>query len=347
MTTVSPRLKPKIIRFERQYMATLVEIPNLGIISTESGFVPLEQCSDGIFAVGKDGVISITATGDRKVEFIAFEDHSLAYVKSAMGYPAYYPVLPVKIEKPVKAVLMDLDGTSVRSEEFWVWIIQQTTASLLDNPKFELEDADLPFVSGHSVSEHLQHCIQKYCPDKTVEQARHFYFEHTHREMEEIMQGRGRQGAFVPSPGIKEFLLELKNLGVKIGLVTSGLYEKAWPEILDAFRTLDMGDPKDFYDAIITAGFPLRKGEVGTLGELSPKPHPWLYAEVSRVGLGMPFEDRYHVIGIEDSGAGVCSIRLAGFSVVGIKDGNIIESGTRELCDHYCESFEQILELIK
>lgn len=53
-----------------------------------------------------------------------------------------------------------------------------------------------------------------------------------------------------------------------------------------------MGDPRDFYDAIITAGFPLRKGEAGTLGELSPKPHPWLYAETARVGLGLSFEDR-------------------------------------------------------
>jgi len=79
----------------------------------------------------------------------------LAYVISAMGYPAYYPVHPVELQKPVKAVLMDLDGTTVRSEEFWIWIIEKTTASLLDNPKFELEEADTAFVSGHSVSEHL------------------------------------------------------------------------------------------------------------------------------------------------------------------------------------------------
>ena len=55
------------------------------------------------------------------------------------------------------AVLMDLDGTSVRSEEFWIGIIQTSTASLLGDRHFELEEADLPFVSGHSVSEHLQH----------------------------------------------------------------------------------------------------------------------------------------------------------------------------------------------
>jgi beta-phosphoglucomutase-like phosphatase (HAD superfamily) len=302
--------------------------------------------SDGAFRVGRDGVASVTATGDRKVEFVAFAEHSLAYVASAMGYPAYYPVHPVELRRPVKAVLMDLDGTSVRSEHFWVLMIQMATASLLGNPKFELQEADVPFVSGHSVSEHLQYCVRKYCPGKSVEEARKWYFHHTHTQMAEIMAGRGIKGAFTPTPGLKDFLYELKRRGIRIGLVTSGLYEKAWPEILSAFRDLDMGDPKDFYDAIITAGFPLRKGEAGTLGELSPKPHPWLYAEVARVGLGIDFADRNSVVGIEDSGAGVCSVRLAGFPTVGFGGGNIIESGTRELCQHYCESFQEVLKLV-
>ena len=328
-------------------MGILVNIPAIGGMSDNSGMTSLQQGGDGVSAVGKAGVVSITATGDGKVEFIAFENHTLAYVKSAMGYPAYYPVHPVKMQKPIRAVLMDLDGTSVHSEPFWIWIIQKTVASLLGNPKFELEDADTPFVSGHSVSEHLQYCIKKYCPEKSVEEARKYYFGHTRFEMNEITAGRGRKNAFVPSPGIKEFLLELKAMNIKIGLVTSGLYEKAWPEILSAFKTLDMGDPKDFYDAIITAGFQPGDGQAGTLGELSPKPHPWLYAETARVGLGIDFSDRDSVIGIEDSGAGVCSIRLAGFSTTGITGGNIVESGTKELCCHYCENFEEIIRIIK
>lgn len=312
-----------------------------------SDLIPLPACSDGRFVAGRDGVISVHATGDRKVEFIAFADHTLAYVASALGYPAYYPVHPVALERPVRAVLMDLDGTSVRSENFWIWIIERTTASLLGDPGFALEAADLPFVSGHSVSEHLEHCIRKYCPDRTLEAARAFYFEHTHREMQAILDGAGRRDAFVPAPGLKEFLLALKELGIKIALVTSGLYEKAWPEIVAAFRAMDLGDPQAFYDAIITAGFPLRPGEVGTLGELSPKPHPWLYAEAARVGLGIPFEARNSVLGIEDSGAGVCAIRLAGFPTVGMTGGNITESGTRALCQYYCETFEQVLEVVR
>jgi beta-phosphoglucomutase-like phosphatase (HAD superfamily) len=308
--------------------------------------IPLQASSDGVFRSGVDGVRSIAATADRKVEFIAFDRRTLALVTSALGYPAYYPVHAVAIEKPVKAVLMDLDGTSVRSEGFWVWIIQMAIASLLGNARFELEASDLPFVSGHSVSEHLQYCIDKYCPGKTVEQARAFYFEHTHREMQAILEGRGRSDAFTPSPGLKDFLLDLKARKIKIGLVTSGLYEKAYPEIVAAFRTLGLGDPRQFYDAIITAGFPLRQGDVGTLGELSPKPHPWLYAEVCRVGLGIPFDQRAHVVGIEDSGAGVCSIRLAGFAVIGLSGGNIAESGTKALCTHYCGSLLEALEVV-
>jgi len=324
----------------------MLNIPAIGLISDGAGLIPLAVSSDGLFRAGANGVMSITATGDKKVEFIAFAERTLVLVKSAMGYPAYYPLHPAYLEKPLQAVLMDLDGTSVRSEQFWIWIIQQTTATLLDQPSFELEDADLPYISGHSVSEHLQHCVQKYCPDKTIEEARLFYFEHTQREMKAILQGGGRVDAFQPAPGLKEFLLELKTRGVKIGLVTSGLYEKAWPEILSAFGVLGLGDPAEFYDAIISAGFPLRLGMVGTLGELSPKPHPWLYAETCRVGLGIPFEDRHSVVGIEDSGAGICSIRLAGFTAIGFAGGNISESGTRSLCHTYCDSFENVLRYL-
>ncbi len=327
-------------------MSKKIDLPGLGQISLNSGLINIDQSSDDYHRVGKMGVKQILATGDRKVEFIVFEEHTLAFVLSAMGYPAYYPVYPVSMEKPVKAVLMDLDGTSVHSEEFWVWIIQISIASLIANPKFELENADIPYVSGHSVSEHLQYCIGKYCPEKTVEDARAYYIEHTRREMNAILKGNGRKDAFVPTPGLKDFLLTLKAHRIKIGLVTSGLYEKAYPEILSAFQNLGMGDPAEFYDAIITAGFLVGKGTPGTLGELSPKPHPWLYAEVARVGLGITFDQRQHVVGIEDSGAGVSSIRLAGFSPIGFAGGNIEKSGTKGLCSHYCHDFSEILSVI-
>ena len=322
-------------------------IPDLGIIDDSSGFRILSATTDGRFISGKEDVKHILCTGDGKVEFVAFENQTLAYVNSVLGYGAYYPLHSVDRKGKIKAVLMDLDGTSVRSEEFWIWIIEKTTASMLDDESFKIEDSDIPFVSGHSVSEHLQYCIDKYCPGESLDKARNFYFEHVNHEMKEIMEGRGRKNSFVPQEGLKEFLLAIKAKGIKIGLVTSGLYEKAMPEILSAFRTLDMGEPTDFYDAIISAGYPLRKGSVGTLGELSPKPHPWLYAETCAVGLGINFDERNSVIAIEDSGAGVCSARIAGYTTIGLAGGNIKESGTMPMCSRYCNNLAEILDYIE
>jgi beta-phosphoglucomutase-like phosphatase (HAD superfamily) len=323
-----------------------IYIPGMGRFDSDCGLIARGGTSDGRFAIGGSGVVSVYATGDDKVEIVSFEAGSLAYVKSALGYPAYYPIRPVSAERPVAAVLMDLDGTTVRSEEFWISIIEKTVKSLLGDPAFELEDADVPFVSGHSVSEHLKHCLTKYCPERSIERARNYYFEHTAREMDEILR-LGKKGAFVPSPGIKDFLLFLKDRGTKIGLVTSGLYEKAWPEILSAFRELGLGDPEDFYDSIVTAGVQLGRGKAGTLGELEAKPHPWLYAESGVVGLGVPLEDSDAVIGIEDSGAGVCAVRLAGYRTVGVAGGNIIKSGTMAFVNDFCETFAEIENLIR
>jgi len=311
-------------------------IPGFGSIPAELSheLIPLEQTADGAFAVGREGVEEVFTFADRKEEFIVFADKTLCYVKSAMGYPAYYPVPEVCFEGPAEAVLMDLDGTSVHSESFWMWVIEQTTAKLLKDDSFRLEKDDEPHVSGHSVSEHLQYCIDKYAPDASIAEAREHYFAITRYEMNEIMEGRGREGAFTPAPNLKKFLITLKDNGIKIGLVTSGLYEKAWPEILDAFRAIGLGDPMEFYDAIITAGTQVGKGRAGTLGELSPKPHPWLYAETACVGLGIDPSKAHKVVGMEDSGAGLVSIRLSGFAAIGIGGGNIEGSGKRLLCDH-------------
>ena len=105
-------------------------IPDLGIIDGSSGFRNLPSTTDGRFTSGEDGVKHIVCTGDGKVEFVAFENQTLAYVNSALGYGAYYPLHPVNRNGKIKAVLMDLDGTSVRSEEFWIWIIEKTTAPI-------------------------------------------------------------------------------------------------------------------------------------------------------------------------------------------------------------------------
>ena len=306
-----------------------------------------EILKSDFFEAGKQGVKKIWTPDDKKIDIVEFDDDKkFCYVKSSMGYPAIYPMYETHFEPKAEAILMDLDGTSVHSESFWMWVIEQTTARLLGDSNFKKEEEDEPFISGHSVSEHLQYMIDKYVPGGSLEEARKYYFEIVNFEMDEILKGRGKQDAFTPAPGLKEFLTTVKSEGIKIGLVTSGLYEKAMPEIISAFKQLGMGDPVDFYDAIITAGQALRPGQTGTLGELAPKPHPWLYAETARVGLGIPFENRHKVIGIEDSSAGVASIKLAGFSCVGIAGGNIDQSGMGDLCDYRINKLEEMLNII-
>lgn len=298
------------------------------------------------FEAGKDGVTAIYTPADKKIDIVEFADKRLCCVKSGLGYPAIYPLRDTRFEPRAEAILMDLDGTSVHSEQFWMWVIEQTAARLMGKPDFKREAEDEPFISGHSVSEHLQYMIDKYVPGGALAEARKYYFEIVDHEMAEILAGRGKQDAFTPSPHLKEFLLALKSEGIKIGLVTSGLYEKAMPEIVSAFRQLGMGDPVEFYDSIITAGQALRPGQTGTLGELEPKPHPWLYAETARVGLNVPFERRHKVIGVEDSSAGVVSIKLAGFSCIGVSGGNIEGAGVEELCDYRADDLLEILDII-
>ncbi|MEG0863081.1 MAG: HAD family phosphatase [Clostridia bacterium] len=301
---------------------------------------------EGLFSVGNEGVEAIWTPNDEKIDLIQYQNKTLCYVKSSMGYPAIYPVPQTHFEPRAQAVLMDLDGTSVHSEAFWMWTIEQTVARLLSKASFHAQKEDEPFISGHSVSEHLQYMIAKYAKEASLEQARQYYDEIVKHEMSEILKGRGKQDAFTPAPHLKEFLLTLKENGIKIGLVTSGLYEKAMPEILSAFQQLGMGNPLDFYDSIITAGSALRKGQTGTMGELEPKPHPWLYAETARVGLGIAPQSRHRVIGIEDSSAGVLSIKLAGFSCAGIAGGNILASGVEALCDYQISDLLELLEVV-
>jgi beta-phosphoglucomutase len=324
------------------------QIPGLGCgrESYSNDFIDLSEGGGGLWQVGVDGVRRILTPLDQKLELIVFENKTLVYLKSALGYPAIYALPEVSFTGPARAVLMDLDGTTVRSEEFWVRMIELTIAQLMKNRHFELESEDEPYTSGHSVSEHLQYCIDKYCPERSLQEARHIYHETTQYQMNEILEGRGAAHFFVPSPHLKEFLTALKAHRIKIGLVTSGLYEKAWPEIVAAFRIMDLGDPLDFYDAIICAGFNPRHGQVGTLGELTPKPHPWLYAETASVGLGLDRAHRGQIIGIEDSAAGIIAIRLAGFAGIGIRGGNIAAGGARPFMFRECGDLMEVLPLI-
>ena len=71
-----------------------------------------------------------------------------------------------------------------------------------------------------------------------------------------------------------------------------------------------------------------------------------MYAETVRVGLGIPFERRHKVIGIEDSSAGVVSIRLAGFACAGIAGSNIEQAGMGKMCNYRINNLMELLNIV-
>ena len=275
------------------------------------------------------------------VEFFDWKDKPYCTINQC-GVEATYPFEKPQTEFPIQAVLMDLDGTTVISEEFWIYLIEKTVKQI-SSPDFRLSEEDTPFVSGFSTAEHLEYCLNKYKIPKTVNEALEVYHKTARFELNEIMEGRGNADAFKPREGLKEFLYTLKKAGIKIGLATSGLDYKAIPEILSAFRVLDMGNPIEFYDAIITGGRRKGEGEYGTIGEMAVKPHPWIYSEL----IGGLNVDKKHAIVIEDSSAGLLSGRLAGMNVIGFNDGNLIQSGLNEECIAMADTFEDIIQILQ
>ncbi len=199
------------------------------------------------------------------------------------GVTSTYDIEPAPLGN-IKYVLMDLDGTSVESEEFWISLIEKTVQVLLEDTAFRLTQEDIPFVSGFTTIAHLEYCIEKYKIPCDTFKANETYHKIAEFELNEILEGRGNVNAFHPRPKLKEFLLTLKEKGIKIGLATSGLDYKAIPEVVATFRNIGLEEPFKIYDAVITGGRRKQKGEYGTMGELVAKPHPWLYAEL---GLGL------------------------------------------------------------
>ena len=81
--------------------------PGIGLVEN---MIELAQTSDGSFLCGKEGVEAIYTPIDKKVEFVSFADKTMCYVKSAMGYPAWYKVPDgFGWDKREKRILLDVD----------------------------------------------------------------------------------------------------------------------------------------------------------------------------------------------------------------------------------------------
>ena len=298
------------------------------------------SCLGGIFRTGPAKVGEIRGTPDKKIEFADYNGRTLCCITSCSGQRAIYPLDEAVFAAPAEYVVMDLDGTSIVSEEFWIDIIEQTVCRLTGKT-IHFSAEDLPYVSGHSTGEHLDYALKKY-GSGSYENAMETYHEISHRELSALF--KGNRGKIKPAKGLKEFLLALKNRGIRVGLVSSGLFYKAIPEIEAAFDVMELGDSREFYDGIIMGGVEKGPGKYSTLGELAAKPHPWLYKELAYSGLKCKNPEK--LIVLEDSASGVLSARLAGYPVIGMTGGNIRASGLEKLCTAQADSLEQALRYI-
>lgn len=317
----------------------------MGKWMVKEDFISVDKTNDSIFRVGQSGVLQILQSRDKRILLVMLDnDKVLMGIITRESYVVYYPLNEIKIKYPIKAVLMDLDGTTLYSEDFWIYVIEETMRNLMNDFNFHISNKDIPFISGHSVSEHLQYCIDTYCPALKLSDAINLYYETSQVQLNALINGKLEKMQIKPAAYLKDFLLYLIKKDIKVGLVTSGLYEKAYPEIWSVCSMLDLGKPEDIYDSIITAGTPLKAHHIGTLGELTAKPHPWLYLETALIGLNISINERSHILGIEDSGAGICALRAAGIPSIGLKHGNIKQSGLSSFCVDMCDNLQEVKE---
>lgn len=334
-----------------------LKIPPIGPIEDETEITSLGAVSvpgQGTLEVGKDGVTALARNRGGEFVFITRGEHTEIMLCSNVDInPPRFALLPVAIQEPIQGVLLDLDGTSIKSEPLWIEVIFRVTNEMRENanlPRLERFAAeDMPHVSGRTVPDHLAYCRDRYCPDGTLDAARAIYDRITRsdQEMDGIAADLAKKGKapHEPAPGLEELLLLLKRRGVKVAMVTSGLHYKAWPELESAFGRMSLGPPLEFLDGFISAGRRVGKGQAGTMGDAVAKPWPNIYFEAARaLGFEAAHAGRFVVVG--DTASDVGSARTMGVAIIGVKGGNIESAGVRQLCWTLVEDLHEVQEVL-
>lgn len=242
-----------------------------------------------------------------------------------------------------RAVLLDMDGTSLISEQFWVRMLDETVRYVTKSD-VGLSSSDKLSVQGATTRDHLaflkrslgldiglQDLVSAY--DIVVEDA--FYNHDVGTLAREISLQAGfadvRSTAFA--------------LGIPFLLVTNGNMRKADIETRIIAHHLELDDVAAVSTGVWCA--PRQEGWLKAFGGSLGKPHPWPYLEAATKGAGIETKDLGSVIAVDDSAAGVCSIRLAGLKTVGLAGGNISAMGAEVFCDELAESLYDVCGFLK
>ncbi|MHB0927933.1 MAG: HAD family hydrolase [Candidatus Nanopelagicales bacterium] len=181
------------------------------------------------------------------------------------------------------AVLCDMDGTLVESEEYWIEV------------EVELARAD----GGHWTAADGISLIGSAIPySASVLRTQGGVLGTDQQIAERLVQGvarRMRERGVIWRPGAREFLESVHAAGVPLALVTMSYRDLA--------ETVAEALPAGTFQTIV-AGDAVKHGK--------PHPEPYLTA-AARIGV-----DTSQCIGIEDSPTGLASVEAAGVRAIGI-----------------------------
>lgn len=189
----------------------------------------------------------------------------------------------------MKAVIFDMDGVIINSEQFWAQAEREVFSSL----GVQLSDKLCQHTQRMTTAEVTEFWFRKYpWKDTDLKQVENMVIDRVIEliELEDC-----------EISGIKELVSELKKQGFKIGLATNSP-EKIIPVVLRKIRI------EHLFDTICSAEL-----------EEKGKPHPNVYLSAAK-NLGIIPE---HCIAIEDSNSGIKAAKAAGMTV-----GGFINSST-------------------
>lgn len=222
-------------------------------------------------------------------------------------------------DSPVRAILLDLDGTTVRTEPIWNSLVELAVREVLGRDDFVFAPDDIPRISGFSVEANIRYALQCYGPTsddalvaKAVAVQRSLLWEF----LTAVERGDASAVERIdPMPGVAAWLRHLQEAAIPVALVSAAPERKVMTELNCAFTRMALGSPQEFFAVIMTLESSHHQGlRQPVVPAARPKPDPWLYREAMRLLRVSPRD----CLGFEDSEAGIASLLAAGVPPIGM-----------------------------
>jgi beta-phosphoglucomutase-like phosphatase (HAD superfamily) len=207
----------------------------------------------------------------------------------------------------IKAILMDMDGSSTDTEKLVLESMRRVFEEALHRPGFDYAPEDYPHIIGSSKTNHFLYLIKTYGLNPAdLPHYLEIYYQKYHVLLADSLRDPVNQNLVEPMPGLKELLLWTKRHQIKVALVTASVHKEVSLIMPVVFQKMGFKEtPKEFYNALVAAE---------DVGELFLKPHPNLYL-MAQYYLQVTGNE---CLAIEDSAPGITAARFSGASVFAV-----------------------------